>query len=327
MTRGNRAIWLGAMGTCLVASTAACGGSSTPSSGGGGATPHNLALIVGVKGFDYYTSIECGARAEAQKLGVSLTVDGATQFDPSLQIPVINAVTARHPDAIIVAPTDTKAPTAALLQAQAAGITIVQVDTQVNDTTVGVAKVVSDNYQGGQIAARTLAGLINDQGSVAIISTAPGVSTEDERISGFTDELKSHPNIHVVSTQYDGADLTKSSGAASAIIAATPDLAGGFATNTLSASGLAAGVAQAGRAGATKVVGYDAGTNQLNDLQKGTEQALIAQQPILEGQLAVDVAVAALNHQPYPKAQSTGVTVVTSANLATTSGSIYKSAC
>ncbi len=48
-------------------------------------------------------------QAEAKTLGVNLTVTGPADFSAPEQAPILNAVAASKPDALIVAPTDTKA--------------------------------------------------------------------------------------------------------------------------------------------------------------------------------------------------------------------------
>ena len=64
-----------------------CGSGGGGNQGGSGQS-YNLALIVGVIGDEFYTSMGCGAKAEAKKLGASVKVQGPQQFDPSQQTPV-----------------------------------------------------------------------------------------------------------------------------------------------------------------------------------------------------------------------------------------------
>ena len=68
-----------------------------------------MTLIAGVRGDEFYITMNCGAQAEARKQGVELDFQGPDQFDASLQTPIVNAVTQKKPDAILIAPTDTKA--------------------------------------------------------------------------------------------------------------------------------------------------------------------------------------------------------------------------
>jgi ribose transport system substrate-binding protein len=87
-------------------------------------------------------------------------------------------------------------------------------------------------------------------------------------------------------------------------------------------------VRQAGKTDTVKIVGFDAGPNQIKALREGTVQALVAQQPGTIGQYGVDMAVAALDGgQVTPKVQ-TGFTVITKENLDGEGGqAAYKSSC
>ena len=53
-----------------------------------------MTLIAGVKGDEFYITMNCGAQEEARKLGVDLDFQGPDQFDASLQTPIVNAVAA-----------------------------------------------------------------------------------------------------------------------------------------------------------------------------------------------------------------------------------------
>src|SRR3954454_21736056 len=107
---------MAAVGTvALAVGVAACGSDDKPSGGRasgrsrGAAKQYKMTLIAGVKGDEFYLTMNCGAQAEAKAKGVTLDFQGPDQFDPSQQTPVVNAVAAKKPDAVLVAPTDTKA--------------------------------------------------------------------------------------------------------------------------------------------------------------------------------------------------------------------------
>ncbi|MGH3100057.1 MAG: substrate-binding domain-containing protein, partial [Thermoleophilia bacterium] len=114
----------------LALTLAACGGDDEGGAGGGTEQQqYSLTLIQGVKGDQFYVTMECGAREAAQAAGATLEVAAPDEFDASLQTPVVNAVVAKKPDAILIAPTDTQAMIPPLTQAKAAGIKLVFVDT------------------------------------------------------------------------------------------------------------------------------------------------------------------------------------------------------
>ncbi len=89
--------------------SASSSASAKSSSAAGGFAKNNLELIVGTKSDDFYITMECGAQAEAKKLGAKLTVNGPADFSVSEQAPILNSVAASKPDALMVAPTDAKA--------------------------------------------------------------------------------------------------------------------------------------------------------------------------------------------------------------------------
>ena len=115
MQRTSRSIRqrAGALATMLAVGAlglAACGDDEEPASGGSSSSGDeggSLTLIAGVKGDEFYITMNCGAKAEAEKLGYSLDFQGPDQFDASLLTPVVSAVTAKKPDGVLIAPTDT----------------------------------------------------------------------------------------------------------------------------------------------------------------------------------------------------------------------------
>ena len=140
----------------LALTLAACGGDDEGgATGGAEQQQYSLTLIQGVKGDQFYVTMECGAREAAQAAGATLDVAAPDEFDASLQTPVVNAVVAKKPDAILVAPTDTQAMIPPLTQAKAAGIKLVFVDTTTeNGAELAESEIASDNEEGGREAAR-----------------------------------------------------------------------------------------------------------------------------------------------------------------------------
>ena len=169
------------------AASAAAGGSA--GAGGGTATGKNITLMVGVKGDPFYVSMECGAREAATAAGATLNVQGPDKFDATLQNPMLDAVAAAKPDALLVAPNDVKASVGPLKNIQDAGTKVVLVDTVVDDPSIGVSRIATDNELGGEKAAEALATLGLGKGAkVLVISTDPGVSSVDARVAGFDEE-------------------------------------------------------------------------------------------------------------------------------------------
>jgi ribose transport system substrate-binding protein len=307
----------------------ACGSSNSPAGGAAGSGPLKLAFVQGVIGDAFYVTMQCGIQEEAAKLGATVTTNGPQKFDPSMQTPVLQSVIASAPNAILIAPTDVSAMQQPIQQAIQQNIKVVLVDTTLKDPSIAVSAIASDNLGGGKAAFDAIKQLAPQGGKVLVVSVQPGISTTDDRAKGFQDAVKANPAYQDLGVQYSNNDPQKAAQIVNAALQANPDIVGVFATNLFSAEGSATGIRQAGKQGVVKVVGFDAGPDQIKALQAGTVQALVAQQPALIGRDGVQQAVAALKGQPVTKSIGTGFTVLTQANLNTPEGqaAVYKSSC
>ena len=143
------------LATGVLASCGAAEQQSAPSGGGtGGATAaggaqRSIVFVQGVAGDEFYISMQCGIQEAAAKANLTVDVQGAERFDPTLQKPIIDSVVARKPDALLVAPTDVTAMQAPLKAAADAGIKVVLVDTTLDDPSIAVSEIASDNAGGG----------------------------------------------------------------------------------------------------------------------------------------------------------------------------------
>jgi ribose transport system substrate-binding protein len=331
-----RRTWIvAACAAILALGVAACGsdddnggsssGSSTSSSGSAKKN-YKMTLIAGVKGDEFYITMNCGAQAKAKELGVTLDFQGPDKFDAGLQTPVVNAVAAKKPDAVLVAPTDTKAMYAPIKQLSDNGTKVALVDTTLEQADFAVSQIASDNEGGGKAAADTLAKLIGGKGKVFVVNVKPGISTTDARGKGFEEGAKA-AGLTYVGQEYDDDDPSKAAAVTKAALSKNPDLKGIFATNLFSAEGAATGIREAGKLGKVKIVGFDAGPKQVEDLKKGTVQALIAQKPAEIGADGVEQAYNALTGKSTEKEIGTGFTSLTKDNLAENPDAVYKASC
>jgi ribose transport system substrate-binding protein len=304
-------------------------GCSRSSGGGQAGRPYDVALIQGVRGDEFYTSMACGAREAARRLGVNLSVAGADKWGADVQTPVINAVAAKRPDAVLVVPNDVRASIAPLQQMKQNGIKVVEVDTYVNDSSISLSRIATDNLGAGRESAKALARLIGDRsGSVLMVNVKPGISTTDERAQGFQEEIKRHPNLQFLGVQYDDDVPARAAEIVEATHAGHKDLVGIFAANVLSAEGSATGVKHA-RASQVKIVAFDASPKEVEDLRSGTVHALVSQKPFEIGRLGVEQAVRALRGESVRRQIETGFVVVTRQRLDDPNFSkyLYKSSC
>ncbi|MER8887414.1 ABC transporter substrate-binding protein [Mesorhizobium sp. M0074] len=284
-----------------------------------------VALVPGLTTDGFYITMRKGAQAAADALGVTLVFQGASDFNPVTQVPVLDAVIAKKPDAILIAPTDKVQLVEPLRKANDAGIPVITVDTFIGSgvyqTGAGEADfplsyIASDNILGGEIAARALVKAIGGKGKVYVSNVKPGISTTDQREEGFKKEMGKHPDITVLETQFNDDDANKAASQLQATFARNSDLVGVFGANLFSAIGAANGVKQAGQSGTIKVVAFDAPVSIVDNINTGLVDVAIAQHPAEIGYFGVVSAYAHLTGQSIPVAIGTGFTIMDKSNIA-----------
>ena len=301
----TRMIALPAAALLATAALAGCGSSSpgassspspgSSSSSGSGSAGHGLvAFIPGATGVGFYNALEGGAKAEAAKLGYSFLYQGSPDFTPAAQTPVVNAVCAKHPKILLVAPTDPVALRPAIATCMNAGVKVVTVDTALSNTSGLVSAISSDNIQGGEAAAGVIGKRLKGHGQVAVFSIDGTTTTQVERVKGLKEGLAHYPGISIVSSQFTGQPETVSETDTKAVMTAHPQVKALFGAAETNAEGAAQALSSLGDNGKLTVVGYDADPSAVSLLKSGAISALVIQQPALEGQLGVEYANDAL---------------------------------
>jgi len=296
-------------------------GAAPPGAAQGSCT---IALIPGLTTDAFYITMRKGAEMAAKAVGCELLFQGGPEFNPTVQVPVLQAVIARKPSALLIAPTDKQQLIAPLQQAVEAGVPVITVDTFVDDgkyqdgTGIGdfpLSYVATDNVMGGFLAGLALAKTVGERGKVYVSNVKPGISTTDQREEGFKLAMRQFPNITVLDTQFNDDDANKAAAQVEAVFARNPDLAGVFGANLFSAIGAADGIKALGKTGAIRVVAFDAPSRIVDDLKSGLVDLAVAQHPAEIGYFGVMAAFAVINGQSVPPHIGTGATIMTKANI------------
>jgi ribose transport system substrate-binding protein len=322
---------------------AACGGNtstgSSSSTPGSSSANYTFVLIQGVKGDPFYVTMQKGAQAMANKLGVKLLVDGPAQFSATLQAPIVDAYIAKKVDVMIIAACDKQAMIAPLQRANDAGIKVISVDTFIGNgdyvhgpVTFPLSYIGSDNVQGGKIAGQALIKTIGNKGGVYIENVTPGISTTDQRQQGCIEAIQAtNGAVTLVGSNYDNDSAATASQQVSSFLASGKgsQVNGIFGTNLFSAEGAAQAVKNANKQGQIKIANFDAPQEAINDLNNGAVDLVIAQKPADMGSTAVQYGVYALTGKTssIQKRVATGYVVIDKSNVndPASQNAIYKS--
>ena len=291
-----------------------------------------IAAVYGNTFDPFWTSIGCGAAAEAKKLGVKLkqytsTSDSAASFDASF-----NSAQLIQPNGLMVNPLNENQFVTQQKKLLSAGVPVVTINgstpasqyrvvgTATNDVSADIKKLVPTGA-----------------GSVGIINGVPGLVPVDNRLNPVINAvLKTNTSLKKLEPAYSFFDSAKATSAVSAMIVANPDLKVIIAGTGPDGQGAAAAVKAAGLSGKITVIALDATPAEVAALKDGTITALVAQAPARIGAEQVKALVSYLRGTTSKKAitassKKIGVPqkVLTKANvsLAANADWVYKASC
>ena len=275
-----------------------------------------IAVIPKATSHLFWVSVQAGAVAAGRDLKVDVLWNGPpTETDYARQVQIMDSMIARQVDGIAVAAQDRTTLNASLDRAAAAHIPVTVFDSGV-DSTNYLTYLATNNYQAGQMAARTLAALIHGKGRIGMLMHAPGSKSTMDREAGFENVLrKEFPDVEIVARQYSLSERSKAMDAVENFLTAQPDLAGVFASAEPGSVGSALALKERGVAGKVKLVAFDASEDLVQDLRDGTIDALVAQDPFRMGYEAVKTLVDKLHGTVPPKVIDLSATVVTRSDL------------
>lgn len=307
--------WLGEpAGVSRRAALAACGGLMVTACQRSG--KKRVAMVPKGTAHLFWVAVQAGAQKAAKEFDLEILWNGPPQeTDYSRQIQIIDSMIAQHVDALAVAATDAKAISAPVERAMAAGIPTVIFDSGV-ETMRYDSFVATDNYEAGQIGARELARLLNNEGPIAVMMNLPGSRSTADREKGFHDTVaKEFPKLKIVAEQFGMADRAKALSATENILSAHPELKGIFASSEPSAVGVGLALKARKLGGQVRFVSVDAADPMVEDLKAGIIDTLVVQDPFTLGYETVKALNQRLHGQSVEKQINLHARVVTKADL------------
>jgi ribose transport system substrate-binding protein len=237
----------------------------------------------------FYRDLEQGMREEAAKRNVDLVIESA-EFDNAQQTTQVENFITMGVDAMILCPADSEGIVQAVKSANKTGIPVFTADIAAKGGDV-VCHVASNNVQGGRLAGAYLAKLLNGKGNIAIIDH-PTVTSVQERVRGFLEEIKKYPGIKVVARQSGEGQKDKAMTVMENILQAYPNIDAVFAINDDSALGALSAIRGSKIPNKDKIIiiGYDATPEACKAILNNTNlKADVIQFPKKIGQKVVEV--------------------------------------
>jgi len=223
-----------------------------------------VALVMKSLANEFFLTMEDGAKAyqKEHSADFDLISNGIKdETDTAGQTRIVEQMILAKVNALVIAPADSKAMVPVIKKAIDAGITVINIDNQldpavVKSKNINVPFVGPDNRKGARLVGEYLAKQLKAGDEVGIIEGVSTTTNAQARTAGFKDAMDA-AQIKVVSLQSGDWEIDKGNKVAASILSEYPQVKALLAGNDSMAVGAVSAVRAAGKAGKVQVVGYD----------------------------------------------------------------------
>lgn len=299
---------------------------SAPANSGASGTANDsnkqltIAVIPKSIGGEFWETVEQGARDAADELNIDMRWDGPhAETELAEQNKIIENMVNLGVDGMALAPLNPRTMRESVENVVAAGIPVVIFDSAV-DGDAHASFVATDNSAGGVIAAKYVIERLGEgKKRLFLLRFVQGTASTEQRAQAFIDTVKA-TGYEVMADPYcDDATVAGAKRTATNVLEqfvkdGRLELDGMFATNLYSTMGVLEALKDLRDSGVevnSVVVGFDTSPGLIRDLQAGGIDALVSQNPLRMGYLAVETTARLLRGEKVEPRIDTGVELVT----------------
>ena len=281
-----------------------------------------IALIMKSLANEFFVTMAEGAKAHqaANHERYTLIINGIkNEVDLAQQVALIDQMIASRVDAIVISPADSKAVVPALARAHSAGIAIINIDNRLekkilDEYDLKIPFVGPDNFRGAELVGAYLASKLTAGDQVAILQGVPTAFNSQRRMAGFRKAM-TDAGMDIVAQQSAQWDQTLAVTVTAAMLVQHPELAAILCGNDNMALGAAAAVAQAGKTGEVKIVGFDNISAIHNLIREEKVLATIDQHADLLAVYGIEYALDALSSGSTIEDKTTPLDLITKVSV------------
>ncbi len=286
----------------LAAGSLQCG-QGGPAPDGEGAVAVDGKRVIGVSllnlSNEFIVLLEQAMKEEAAKQGVHLIVNDGNR-SAERQVQQIENFLLQKVDAILLNPCEHEASSPAVDKALAAGVPIVNVNSQTRSTPT--AFVGSRDEESAQIAMQYIAERLDGSGHIVMMQGFMGQTAQIDRERGAQEVLAQYPQLNLLAAQTAEWDRAKAVTLMENWLQSYGEQINAvFAQNDEMGMGAVLALEQAGMKDRVVVASVDAIADALEAVQAGRLDATVFQDARSQGSTAVQTACAIVSGQPFEK--------------------------
>ena len=273
----------------------------------------------------FWQSVHAGAAKAAKELKININWVGTDREDDrQQQIALVDTQVMNEVDGIVLAPLDAIALRRPVLNAVNKGIPVIIIDSDLKDgKDLYTSYIATNNREGGRVAGRKLADLLNGKGRVVLLRYNEGSGSTENREEGFLEVIKEFAGIEIVSSeQYAGVTRASAQQVSENLLLRFTDdsdnltIDGIFTPNISKTYGMLLALRRRNLAGKVTFVGFDSEGPAVEALKTGEISGLVVQDPFKMGYLGVKMMLQNLKNEKVAKRIDTGVVLVEAKELA-----------
>ncbi len=247
-----------------------------------------------------------------EKGGTLISIDGAA--DQTKQNNAIEDMITQGIKVLFLNPVDSKGVKPALQDCKKAGVKVIVLDSNVEDTDLTETFISSNNYQAGNLCGEEMVKLYPDGAKLCIIEN-PLAESVVQRVKGLEDAIKGS-KIELVDRK-SISSMDKVLPSAEDLLQAHPDVNIFWGLNDDVSLVIQGAVESAGIAKQVKVFSVDGSPSSKKSIAKGGVYLTAAQSPVSIGKKGAECAFEVLSGKEIEKTYSIDTSIVTADNVKT----------
>jgi ribose transport system permease protein len=260
----------------------------------------------------YWQNMRLGARDEAKKLGVDITILNAKE-DPVLQIEQIKEIIAKRADVVCLVPMKKEPLVRGVQMLNRSKIPVIIVNREIGADCEYICYTGTDTYAGAVTSAKILVEAMGSKGQLVEFHQHLGTGPEVARSNALRDALKDYPNIKSIARipHRGERDIVKTE--MQTLLQKYPNLSGVYAHGDNFAIAAAQVCQKVGRTD-VKIVGMGGSKEAIEAIKQGILTGTSYQQPEEEGRSAIRLAVKYLQGEKLDKTYPVSCPPITKEN-------------
>jgi inositol transport system substrate-binding protein len=282
------------------------------------ASPDKKKVTIGVSllnlSSEFIVMVNQAMEAKSKELGVRLVINDA-QRNAERQVQQAESFIAQKVDAIILNPCEVEASSPAVDKALAAGIPIVNVNSETKSSPT--AFVGSRDEESARIAMEYIAARLNGKGNIVMMHGFMGQAAQIKREQGAREFLARQPGLRLIADQTAEWDRAKAMSLMENWIQSYgTNINAVFAQNDEMGMGALLALERAKMKDKVIVASVDAIADALQAVKDGRLDATVFQDARAQGGMAVETAVKIIRKEPFEKQVFIPFKLVTRENVA-----------